>query len=155
MINVKSFGLRPHLASYCPPGLSCVAAPGCACLHHLDQSAPQDDPTWTTVLLGCKRTHDHHLSIPHTWQMEKRESSSLFFLFNAKCACTVWDAYQGVPGIGLVAMGLAFWAAFSSSDISSSLGSFTTKKRRKKEMGSYSLHHTLHKMLLYFLTDLC
>lgn len=31
--------------------------------------------------------------------------------------------YHGVPGIGLVAIGRAFWAAFSSSVISTSLGS--------------------------------
>lgn len=45
------------------------------------------------------------------------------------CVASGWCAYHGVPGMGLVATGLAFWAAFSSSVISSSLGSFLMKVR--------------------------
>lgn len=57
----------------------------------------------------------------------------------------MWRAYHGVPGIGLVATGLAFRAAFSSSVISSSLSSSIVKF-------SYLHYYYIHniKQIYYF-----
>ena len=63
-----------------------------------------------------------------------------------------WRAYHGVPGIGLVAIGLAFWAAFSSSVISSSLGSFINKTN--SSLYYYYIHTVKPHLIIFILSFL-
>lgn len=52
-------------------------------------------------------------------------------------------AYHGVPGIGVVATGLAFLATFSSSVISTSFSSYSQHNQSKKKKNSKKQSCTL------------
>lgn len=64
---------------------------------------------------------------PDTGQQNKQTFKSTNRMKGTELTQLLWaevtQAHHGVPGIGFVAMGRAFWAAFSSSVISSSFGS--------------------------------
>lgn len=90
--------------------------------HKLLGTVPHGQPRGWVV------KEDTVVTCPYHTPKKRRQRRSFPFSFAKEEVkmSDVCDTYQGVPGMGLVAMGLAFCATRSSSVISSSL-SFSTK----------------------------
>lgn len=89
------------------------------------QSTRRRGTVWTALARGTW----------HCWGQQHTKNTLLSLVQTPQqqpCQCHGRVTYHGVPGIGVVATGLAFWAAFSSSVISSSFGS----SRKKQVWGS-------------------